>query len=71
MEVNPSTGIPPNLKFDSHIAATLEVLPEKFFSLLKPGRSNAKGSVTGLNTVSEFGREGLMQVLLSNCIILI
>lgn len=70
MEVNPSTGIPPNLKFDSHIAATLEVLPEKFF-LLKPGRSNAKGSVTGLNTVSEFGREGLMQVLLSNCIILI
>lgn len=42
MELNPPTAIPPNLKFDSHIAATLEVLPEKFFCLLKPGMPKAK-----------------------------
>ena len=66
MGVNPPTDIPPNLKFDSNIAATLEVLPEKF-CLLKPDMPKAKrGSVIGLYTVSGFNREGLIQVLLSN-----
>lgn len=66
MGVNPPTVLSPKFKFDSHIVATLEVLPEKF-CLLKSGMPKAKNeSVIGLNTVAGFGREGLMQILLLN-----